>query len=289
MAMGVPVLTRNIGHVPEIYNGENMIVRNGDVEDKEDLKHELKQLMENKDQREKIRQKAWDSVKNRNADRMIWDIEKIYWNIAKSDKQLVSIVIPTKDNPEVLAECLVKAAMQDYKKKEIIVADSGDNMIDYVIREIQKKLPEVTIKHVQFKHKQNYTLAEARNRAVIEARGEWIVFCDDRIGMESNAVSQFMKMAKERTWLWGVKDDNQKPFVENFSCVQRKYLVGGGMFNERMQWYGGMSEDVRNRYAGMSFDFIYGAKAFQIKGAGKKSGRRKDIVRAKNLIHKLYD
>lgn len=286
MAMGVPVLTRNIGHVPEIFNGKNMVVRHGAVEDKIELKQELRDMMTSKVVREKIRQAGWDSVRGRNTDRMIWDIERIYWS-AKNNKPLVSIVIPTRDNPEVFAECLIKACKQDYEKKEIVVADSGVNRVDYVVREVKKQLPDVTIKYVPFTS-EGYTLAEARNRAVIEARGEWIVFCDERIGMEEDAVSQFMKVKTERTWMWGVKDGNEKGFVENFSCVQRRYLIGGGMFCERMQWYGGMSEDIRSRYAGMQFDYVANAKANQLKGASKKSGRREAIVKAKNLIHKLH-
>ncbi|MBU1759384.1 MAG: glycosyltransferase, partial [Bacteroidetes bacterium] len=38
MACGVPVLTRNIGHVPDLFDGKNMVIREGEQNDVEDLK-----------------------------------------------------------------------------------------------------------------------------------------------------------------------------------------------------------------------------------------------------------
>src|SRR5690606_11371299 len=105
-----------------------------------------------------------------------------------------------------------------------------------------KEQSDVPIKYIHFPHRGTYTLAEARNLGVIEASGDLLVFCDDRIQMEDNAVTEFATYMKPKTWAWGVKDDVVKGFVENFSCVRRDDLISGGMFCERVQWYGGMSQ-----------------------------------------------
>jgi len=58
MATGCPVLTRNIGVVADFYDGQNVRVRKGDQDDIEDLKTEMKELMENGYLRDKMKDKG---------------------------------------------------------------------------------------------------------------------------------------------------------------------------------------------------------------------------------------
>ena len=291
MACGVPVLTRNIGHVPDLYDGGNMVVRQGQPEDIEDLKKNLQSMMENREWRLKLREKAWDTVKNFDARRMTRKVAQLYTSLYEPSKSLMSIIIPTKDNPEAFVQSFVGALSQDYKKMEIVVVDSGDTPVKSIVDEAKRRT-EIPIKYIYFPNKGNYTLAEARNRGIIEADGEYLVFCDDRIQMEKEAVTVFAKYSKPKTWLWGVKDGLVKGFVENFSCVSRKDLITGGMFCERMQWYGGMSQEIRERFEkGRGFDFIIlnEAKAKGIAKARSKKFRRQNIIEAKYLIFKMYE
>lgn len=290
MACGVPVLTRMIGHVPDLFNGSNMAVRVGNVDDVEDLKTQLKNLMENKEWRISMREKAWETVKNYDDRRMAQDINKLYYSLYKPEKKLVSIIIPTKDHPESFTECLLGAVAQDYEKFEIVVSDSGSVPVKKIIDVVQRDI-QIPIKYIQFESKGNYTLAEARNRAIIEADGQILVFCDDRMKMEPNAVSIFANYHRPKSWIWGTKDNVIKGFVENFSCVGRSDLINGGMFNERIQWYGGMTQELRERFEqhnGFNFIFMEEAKAKSIQRAKSKSDRRQDIIEAKFLIYKLH-
>lgn len=290
MSCGLPVLTRSIGHVPDISNGKNMIVRAGKKEDVEDLITELKQLMENYEQREGIRERAFDTVRNYDSRRMAMRVAKLYYELYYPEHALVSIIIPTKDNPEAFAKSLVAAANQDYPKKEVVVVDSGDIPVESLVKALQEQ-SDVTFKYIHFQHKGAYTLAEARNRGVLEASGSVLVFCDDRIAMEKDAVTQFATYIGPKTWLWGMKDGTVKGFVENFSCILREDLVAGGMFCERMQWYGGMGQEVRTRFEikrGFEFIFIDAAKAHGIKRTRGKHHRRQDIIEAKHLLFKMY-
>lgn len=290
MACGTPVLTRMIGMVPDLFNGGNMDVRSGQVNDLEDLKMHIKNLMENREWRLRIREKAFDTVRVRDERRMSIDINKLYYKIYKPEIPLVSIIIPTKDSPESFAKSLLGAIEQDYLKFEIIVADSGEISVQKIVNVVKQKTT-IPIRYIHFDSKGNYTLAEARNRAVIEADGELLVFCDDRLKMKKNAVSVFATYKRPKAWLWGMKDKAIKGFIENFSSIHRDDIIKLGMFNERMQWYGGMSQEIRERFENKnSIDFIFmqEAEADEIKRTKSKSSRREDIIEAKLLIHKLY-
>lgn len=290
MACGVPVLTRIIGHVPDLYNGDNMHIRKGLPEDMENLKTELKALMENKDWRIKMRDKAWDTVRNRDDRRMALDIQHLYYTLHKPHIPLISIIIPTRDHPESFTECLVGSVQQDFPKFEIVIADSGDTPVKPIVDEM-KKHTEIPIKYMYFKNKDNYTLAEARNRAVIEADGSILVFCDDRLKMAKNVLSVFATYHRPSAWLWGSKDKVMKGFVENFSCVSRHDLISFGLFSERMQWYGGMTQEIRERFEGrngLNFIYMAEAEAVSTRRSSSRASRREDIIEAKFLIYKMY-
>lgn len=290
MACGVPVLTRNIGMVSDIYDGSNMVVRTGEQNDMEDLKKNLREMMENRAWRLKLREKAWNTIRGYDIRRMARKINSLYNRLHKPDEALISVIMPTKDNPEAFIDSFVGALGQDYPKYEVIVADSGDMPVRKLVEEAKKKV-RVPIKYIHFPNRGNYTLAEARNRAVIEAEGEYLVFCDDRIKMEPNAVSVFADARKPKTWLWGAKDGVGKNFVENFSCVSRKDLIDGGMFAEAIRWYGGMTQEIRSRFdlgRGFRFAFIGRAKANETGKSRSKWTKKDSIIEAKWTLYKMY-
>lgn len=290
MACGVPVLTRNIGHIPDLYNGENLLIRSGEQEDIEDLKKNLKELMENRDWRLKLREKAWETVKTRDERRMVRKITNFYYKLWKGAKPFVSVIVPTKNRPESLIECIAAIHKQDYGKIEIIVADSGDQSLEGVIKDLAKRT-EMPIKYIRF-NSPVYSLAEARNRAAIEAQGEFLVFCDDRLRMEPEAITEFVSVQTvNKLWQWGIKDKFEKGFVENFSCVRRDMFIQHGMFCERIDHYGGMTQEVRTRFENLNaftFEINKKAHANSIKRATSKSRRREDIVESKFTLFKMY-
>lgn len=293
MACGTPVLTRNVGQIPDIYDGKNMVVRKGDPDNLVDLADELKNLMESPEQRRRIREKAWQSIKTRSDRKMAWEFCNLYYQVIrkkeKESKGWVSIIIPTFDRPEALSKCLFAAATQDYPTKEIIVVDSGNKSAEPIITELRKHT-EAPVKYIRFDNKGDYTLAKARNIGVVEAQGEFLVFCDDRIIMEEDAVKCFAQNRAKRTWLWGVKDGVLKGFVENFSCIDREELILRGAFNERVDCYGGMSQEIRTRMerGGIDFKYIKTAKASTSCKSGARFKKKDEIIRAKFMLFKLY-
>lgn len=295
MASGTIVLTRDIGHVSDINDGKNMIVRKGQVDDIEDLKQELANIMENLDRQQKIREKALYSVKNRPAQKMARQFSSLYYDILNTQFPLVSIIIPThndtieKDDEDRLIECLMSAGKsQDYPHYEVVVVDSGKQSIELFIN-AARKLTKVPFKYCYF-NRDGYTLAEARNRGIIEAEGKILVFCDERLQMDKNAIKEFVKMSKQHCWLWGVKDDYQKAFVENFSSIRREDIIKSGMFNERIDRYGAMSEEIRKRFTqlGFAFQLVQNAHAKSMSRSKNRAQKMKDIIWAKLLLFKLY-
>ncbi len=87
-----------------------------------------------------------------------------------------SIVIPTYNRPERLANCLKAIANLDYSSDrfEVIVVDDGSKTpLDSVVTPLQDKI------QVKLLRQANAGPAAARNRGASEARGEFLAFTDD--------------------------------------------------------------------------------------------------------------
>jgi hypothetical protein len=300
MACGTPVMTRNVGHVSDLYSedGQNMYINEYEHDDVEGLKKNLKMLMDNVLLRKKMREKGWDTVKNWGTKRMAWKFEKAYWDVIRrgDNKPVVSIIMPVRNDYKVLAESLPRAIAQDYPYKEMVVVDSSDAKIDFAkMLELIDVDDLPPMKYIPFEAGEDeYSLAKARNLGVLNASGQLLVFCDARIGMEGNAVSEFVKHWSPNHWLWGMKDDTKKGFVENFSCIARDELVYNGMFNQTIcSQYGCMTQELRERlsyrpWAPVTFQFVNAARAKGVGRASPKRSRREDIRESKDKLFKLY-
>jgi glycosyltransferase involved in cell wall biosynthesis len=219
---------------------------------------------------------------------MVRQFDKFYQKLVGGDKRWVSVIVPTYDRPEQLVECLSAIVAQDYPNIEIVVSDSGSISMELIIKEFRKNTRR-PIKYIRFENKGEYTLPKARNLAVIKSIGEVLVFCDDRMVMETNAITEFEKQAKHKAWFWGVKDNYAKGFVENFSCIMREDFIAHGMCCERIDCYGGQTQELRHRFenSGMMFTAIETARA-NTKIKSGKGKHRQDIINAKYLLQEMY-
>lgn len=295
MACGIPVLTRNIGLVPDIYNyktiGENMAVRQGATEDINDLRNELKSLMEDRERRLKMRQKAWDSVRNYSDYRMAKMFGRLYMDVMSGFKPLVSVITATYNRREQVLQIIEALQEQTYKNLEFVVCDdNSSDGTEEAVKSMREKV-RFPIKYVNTKktNPNDYGLAKARNLGVIEADGDFLMFLDSRLYPEKDAVERFLERLDEKTWIFGNKGYEKKAFVENFSMIRRDLFIKAGMFNERIDRYGGMSQELRNRFKAQGFrlEYIEEAKAKEILSAQKMSAKREDIIKMKNLLWKM--
>lgn len=286
MFCGTPVLTRLIGHVPELQNGENMVIYNGDNEDVDALKDIISETLSDKSGLEKIRDKAWQTVKSRNYERRAYSYQRLYRELM-SDETPVSIVMPVYDRPETAKLALSAIAEQTYKNIEVIVVDDkGTN------KETVKTFANYVNIPIRYINNANddYGLARARNIATIEATGEIMVYCDERMVMAKNAIETFVSNMKPQFWLYGNKN-GKKDFVENFSAAKRDDVINCGMFSERMDEYGGMSQELRTRlnHQGIQTQYVEDAKATPTGKSSNRYRKRASIIRMKNRLAKMYE
>lgn len=82
MASGVPVLSRKVGHVPDLYDGENIALMDCQEGDQERITAYIKELMEDRPRRLRMREKAAETVKSRDHRPRAAAYRKIYEALA---------------------------------------------------------------------------------------------------------------------------------------------------------------------------------------------------------------
>ena len=104
---------------------------------------------------------------------------------------LVSIIMPSYNTSQYIAETIQSVIDQSYQNWELIIVDdcSTDNT-DYVVSKINDQ------RIIFLKNKKNSGAAVSRNRALREAKGKWIAFLDSDDLWKSDKLEkqiQFMK------------------------------------------------------------------------------------------------
>jgi glycosyltransferase involved in cell wall biosynthesis len=288
MLCGVPVITRNIGHVPDFYNGENLVINEADPEDVDALTKLLQETAYDRKKLEDLRQAAWNTAKTRNFERRAYQYQKLYRQLLHPFDTPVSIILPIYDKPDIIRKNLNAIASQTYKNIEVIVADDNAEEPNADLVEDFAQFVGFPVRYMQTGLPGDYGLARARNEAIIEATGEILVFCDQRMVMNPDAVEYFVGRMKPKYWLYGNKGA-KKEFVENFSAVYRKEAIVAGMFNERINRYGGQSQEVRSRIRkqGFQIEYIEQAIASPAGKSSNKNRKRSDIIKMKNRLYKM--
>jgi glycosyltransferase involved in cell wall biosynthesis len=238
--------------------------------------------------REKIREAGWETVKSKSHKIMARRMNKLYYSLMGGGRW-VSVIVPTYDRPDYLVKVLAGIENQTYQNIEIVVVDSGDLSVEPLVNAFRKESKR-PIKYFRFDNKGEYTLAKARNIGIQKSLGEVLVFCDDRLIMESEAVAEFEKRAVPKAFLYGRKDGAMKGFVENFSCILRREMVDNGLFNERVDCYGGQTQATREKFEhnGFMFEAVDSAKANSV-GGTHRMNRRNDIIKAKFILQEFYE
>ena len=92
----------------------------------------------------------------------------------------VTIVVCTRDNPELLRDCL-DSILADGSRvaRELLVVDNGtDARTEAVTRELEASSREVPVRYTR---EPEIGHSKARNRGAAEARGELVLFTDDDV------------------------------------------------------------------------------------------------------------
>lgn len=105
-------------------------------------------------------------------------------------KGLVSVIIPTFNVEKYVASTINCAVNQTFKDVEIIVVDdcSSDRTVD-IVKEMMKEHGNIKL----FVQPRNMGAAEARNRGLTEAVGEYVAFLDSDDLWENNKIELQME------------------------------------------------------------------------------------------------
>ena len=103
-------------------------------------------------------------------------------------KPLVSIIIVNWNGKEYLTDCLNSLQNISYPNYEIILVDnaSTDEYVEYV----KDNFPEILI----IKNKKNLGYAEANNKGVHKANGEYILFLNNDTTVKSDFITELVKV-----------------------------------------------------------------------------------------------
>ncbi len=295
MACGTPVVTRRVGHVPDMFNGRNLMVRKSTPEDTMELCTMIQELLDTRVLRKELAQEGRNSLRSRSLDIYGRQMSKLYHEV-RGTKDLVSVIIPTVAGPEDLAKTLAHVMSMPGEDLEIIVCDDTDSpeRNEALIAELRKEsthtLKFYAVATFDRKGQKTYGLARARNKAILESEGTWLMFIDDRLHVDPSALDEFRTRAADNTWLWGVKDGTPKGFVENFSFVKRADLIRIGGFNEQITQYGGMTQEIRTRAElnKINFKLVETAKATAAYKSRSRWTKYSAIAKSKAQCYKLY-
>ena len=280
MMCGTPVLTRKVGHVPDLYNGDNLFINDNNSDDVFLLQKQIENILNDKKKLEDVRQAAWNTAKNFNSERRAFMYQQLY-----SDN-LVSVITPICDKPETTRKTLNAIANQDYPSIELVVIDDGQESQEQLVKEFALTV-NFPVRYIS-NNQNDYGLARARNKGIIEAVGDILVFCDQRMVMDNSCVTHLVKNLAERKWTYGNKG-GKKDFVENLSAIHKIDIVRAGMFCERIDSYGGMSQEVRvrTRMQGITHEYVEEAKATPSGKSSNRNQKRADIIKMKNKLFKM--
>ncbi len=289
MSVGVPIITRPIGYIPDV-NHEGILVHDSEPENEEALRVLIKNLMEDRELRLSMRDKAWNIIKEKNTYRRAWKLYKI-WNSALYKEDLVSVVINTFNRPDNLEKILEAYLDNTWKNIEIIVVDDNSDKPD-LNEQVVKNFRQtgLTIKYFNT-HCKGYGLAKARNIGILNSAGEYLLFNDDRWLPKKDLIQEFMNKIEDNSYLCANKNNNKKSFVENVSFIKRSTMIKAGMFCERINKYGGMTQEIVTRMNRNGVKCLWNEKAQVTQLSGSKSRFRKkdEILEMKNLLWRMYD
>ena len=138
------------------------------------IKREL--IRELKDYYSLLRELSYRNIKAANTERVLLHYKKIEREEGEKEKykgnSLVSIIIPSKDNYEVLKRCIDSIrSKSEYKNYEIIVADNGSK------DDVKNKVEKIADKYIY--EKSDFNFSKMCNIGAENAEGEFLLFLND--------------------------------------------------------------------------------------------------------------
>jgi GT2 family glycosyltransferase len=122
---------------------------------------------------------------------------------SQCDRPLVSVIIPSKDNPDILEKCLTAlyATMKTFFKCEIIVVDNGSTQLnkektELMIADKKYKDHEFCVEYIY--QKMEFNFSHMCNIGAQAARGQYLLFLNDDVELcEADCILRMAAAASE--------------------------------------------------------------------------------------------
>lgn len=108
---------------------------------------------------------------------------------------MVSVIIRTKDRPEMLMKAVNSVLAQDYRPLELVVVNDGGIDVKQPLLALLKCKENVSLHYLQ--HRSSLGRAQAANRGLIEASGELSIFLDDDDYFDSGHLSSLVHVYQQ--------------------------------------------------------------------------------------------
>ena len=115
-------------------------------------------------------------------------------NVCVTDNNMVSVIVPIYNAESYLEACVESILAQTYTNIEIILVDDGsvDNSGKICDEYVKKD------NRIRVIHKNNEGVSVARNTALTQVKGEFIMFVDADDEIENDCVEKLVKKQRER-------------------------------------------------------------------------------------------
>ena len=147
----------------------------------------------------------------------------------KRESGLVSIIMPSYNTAEYIVDSITSVLSQTYKNWELLIVD--DCSTDGT-DEILKAINDIRIKY--YKNSRNLGAAVSRNKALQEAKGQWIAFLDsDDLWMPEKLEKQIAFMEQNAVFFSYTKYEeiDSKGNRTGVSVSGSKKITKTGMYN----------------------------------------------------------
>ncbi len=173
---------------------------------------------------------------------------------------LVSIIIPCYNQANYLKESVLSAIEQTYSNIEIIIINDGstDNT-NKIAMDLQTKYP----KKIQYISQKNKGVSEARNNAISQSKGQYILplDADDMIDKEmvnfclNTLIKYDVDIVYTDIQFFGVKNhiDHKKPFSKNNLLYQNSCSATSLYKKNMWEKLGGYSKNMKEGYEDWEF------------------------------------
>lgn len=150
-----------------------------------------------------------------------------------SDNPLVSIIVRTKDRPELLKKALRSIAAQTYRPIEVVLINDGGCDLD--IEELKGILGDVSLNYIRLE--KNTGRAHAGNVGIENARGEYIGFLDDD--------DEFYPEHVETLVTFMIQNNHDVAYTAS-EFVEKKFNKDFSEFTENKKWIFGKEFSYRD-------------------------------------------